>query len=273
MPFLTPVKTIDYNEAKAYIENHEINEFTIVDVRQPKEYLEGHIPGATLIPLPDLEKNIEDIDLKKPVFVYCAFGSRSRVAAQIMADKGFKKIFDVAGGFNAWQSEIAMGPESLGMELFTGKEEPEEILLVAFSLEQGLRDFYLSLMGKTGNDHVKDLFTKLAEIEIKHQNTIYQQFMEISKKQINRETFEKMVETKAMEGGMTTEEYLSLFNPNLNSPVEVVSLAMSIEAQALDLYHRVGSRLDNEASIKVIQKIKSDEKNHLEMLGKLMDIL
>ena len=82
-----------------------------------------------------------------------------------------------------------------------------------------------------------------------------------------------MVEKEAMEGGMTTEEYLNMFNPDLDSPFDVVSLAMSIEAQALDLYHRAGKKISNEASVNVIRKIEGDEKSHLKQLGKLMEIL
>jgi rhodanese-related sulfurtransferase len=45
-------------------------EITILDVRQPTEYESGHIPGAKLIPLPDLTRRINEIDPKKPTMVY-----------------------------------------------------------------------------------------------------------------------------------------------------------------------------------------------------------
>ena len=44
--FLTPVKSIDTNEAKAYLQDKNLDEVTLLDVRQPKEYESGHIPGA-----------------------------------------------------------------------------------------------------------------------------------------------------------------------------------------------------------------------------------
>jgi len=43
---------------------------TILDVRQPSEYREGHIPGATLIPLPQLPDRLDEIDPEKPTLVY-----------------------------------------------------------------------------------------------------------------------------------------------------------------------------------------------------------
>jgi rubrerythrin len=82
-----------------------------------------------------------------------------------------------------------------------------------------------------------------------------------------------MVEVKALEGGLSTQQYLELFSPDLDKETDVISLAMSIEAQALDLYQRVTLRIDNPDSKQVIQKIANEEKAHLESLGKLMDTL
>jgi len=95
-------------------------------------------------------------------------GGRSRVAAQMLAGKGFDNVYNVTGGFKAWESKVAFGKEELGLELFTGDESPEITLVVAYSLEQGLLDFYLSMIPKVKNDDVKNLFKKLSEIEVKH---------------------------------------------------------------------------------------------------------
>jgi len=76
-----------------------------------------------------------------------------------------------------------------------------------------------------------------------------------------------------LEGGLSVRGYLDLFNPDLNSETEIVSLAMSIEAQALDLYQRVSSKIENQQSKGIINKIANEEKAHLASLGTLMDNL
>lgn len=76
-----------------------------------------------------------------------------------------------------------------------------------------------------------------------------------------------------MEGGLTTDEYITLFKPDLDSPADVVSLAMSIEAQALDLYSRASERGGDERSKAVLQKIAQEERAHLELLGQLFNDL
>jgi rubrerythrin len=191
----------------------------------------------------------------------------------MLAGKGFQQVFNVSGGIKAWKSKTAIGPQDLGMDLFNGKEAPLDILKTAYSLEQGLRDFYLTLEKTAGHQKVKDLFLKLSEIEIKHQRSIFTAYNRTSGLEISQDEFESQVEISALEGGLTTREYLDLFKPDLNSEKEVVSLAMSIEAQALDMYQRVSARISNPESKAIVLKIADEEKAHLASLGKLMDSL
>ena len=65
-----PVKNMDADEAKAFIEKHEQGTFTILDVRQPGEYEEAHIPGTKLVPLPQLRDALDELDPESPTIVY-----------------------------------------------------------------------------------------------------------------------------------------------------------------------------------------------------------
>ena len=68
--FFTPVKSMDAVQAKNYLAGKPSVDYTILDVRQPGEYETGHIPGAKLIPLPDLNDRMAEIDTSKPTIVY-----------------------------------------------------------------------------------------------------------------------------------------------------------------------------------------------------------
>jgi len=107
------------------------------------------------------------------------------VAVQMLAGKGFKKVFNVSGGIKAWKSKIAIGSQELGLSLFSGKEHPADILKVAYSLEQGLREFYLEMEEKAANPSVKDLFAKLSDIEVKHQMSIYLAYNDITNESVD----------------------------------------------------------------------------------------
>jgi rubrerythrin len=193
------------------------------------------------------------------------------VAAQMLAGKGFDDVINVAGGIKAWDGHVAVGPEEMGLELLTGKESIEETLVAAYSLEAGLRDFYLSMIEKVRQDDIKQLFQKLSEIELVHQDRIFNEYLQISGKQVSREAFESDMVIAAVEGGLTTDEYIQMYKPDWESAVDILSLAMSIEAQALDLYTRASERSEDSRSAAALKKIAEEERVHLKQLGKLMD--
>ncbi len=269
--FFTPVKSIDVNQTRELIDTKPSEELTILDVRQPSEYEAGHIPGAKLIPLPNINERLDEIDSNKATVVYCAIGGRSRVAAQMMAGKGFSNVYNLTGGFKAWTSKAAFGTEELGLELFSGTESVEKTLEVAYSLEEGLRDFYLSMLPKVNNKDAKNLFQKLSDIEIIHQERIFKEYIKITGKSVTRNEFEKEIVVQAVEGGLTTEEYANLFQPDWESVKDIAEVAMSIEAQALDLYQRASDRSSELQSQKVLRQIADEERAHLVQLGKLIE--
>jgi rubrerythrin len=191
----------------------------------------------------------------------------------MLAGKGFNQVINVSGGIKAWEDPVAFGSEELGLDLLTGNESIEETLIIAYSLEAGLQDFYVTMIDKVDADEVKSLFRKLSDIEVIHQNRILKEYVLITGKEIDRDTFESEQVEKAVEGGLTTDEYIRLFKPDLNVLSDIVDLAMSIEAQALDLYTRVANRSTDERSQGALNKIAEEERVHLEQLAKLMDTL
>jgi len=68
--FLMPVGSMDTEEAKAYMSRHREGTFTVLDVRQPGEYAKARIPGAKLVPLPELSTRLAELDPDKPTIVY-----------------------------------------------------------------------------------------------------------------------------------------------------------------------------------------------------------
>jgi len=79
----------------------------ILDVRTAGEYAGGHLEGATLLPVQELARRIGELDAHKtdPVFVYCASGNRSTVAAKMLVDAGFEQVINLRHGFHEWVRE------------------------------------------------------------------------------------------------------------------------------------------------------------------------
>ncbi len=66
--FFTPVSSVSWQEAKDLIDGGE--DAVLLDVRQPAEYQAGHLPGATLIPIGELDDRLDELDPDKPTVVY-----------------------------------------------------------------------------------------------------------------------------------------------------------------------------------------------------------
>ena len=89
---------ISVEEAYSYREQGAF----VLDVRTPEEWVEGHVPDATLIPLDELESRMAEIPENEDIVVICRSGNRSAVARDILLGAGFESVTSVAGGFNQW---------------------------------------------------------------------------------------------------------------------------------------------------------------------------
>jgi rhodanese-related sulfurtransferase len=74
---------------------------TVVDVREPGEYVAGHVPGTTLIPMGQLSSRLGELDNRRPVYLVCASGNRSAAMTDLLRAAGYD-AYSVAGGTSAW---------------------------------------------------------------------------------------------------------------------------------------------------------------------------
>jgi rhodanese-related sulfurtransferase len=85
----------------------------LIDVRQPDEYVDGHVPGAVLVPLNDLPDRLADLPPERPLYVICRTGARSSAAVEFLREMQVEAI-NIAGGTKAWVeagNDIVVGPD------------------------------------------------------------------------------------------------------------------------------------------------------------------
>ena len=90
-----------------------LGEVTLIDVRQPQEYVAGHVRTARLVPLHEVPDHVGELTGAGEVFVICRTGSRSCVAAEFLIQQGVQAV-NVAGGILAWAGaghEIVAGDQ------------------------------------------------------------------------------------------------------------------------------------------------------------------
>jgi adenylyltransferase/sulfurtransferase len=103
-------RDISPEAAKAMVERGEA---ALVDVREPWEWVTARIPGATLIPMSEMDRRIGEITSDRPVIFYCAVGQRSAAAADALRARGHPRAFNIVGGIVAWmngQYPVEAGP-------------------------------------------------------------------------------------------------------------------------------------------------------------------
>ena len=198
-------------------------------------------------------------------------GGRSRAAAQLMAGQGFNEVYNLKGGIKAWHGLTASGPFDMGMDFVKGDETIKDIIIIAYGMESGLSEFYLS-MAKTADDtEVEGVLEKLAGIEQSHKQKLFDLYLALDPAATDREAFESKIVSHVMEGGFTTEEFIEKNRRAMETIADVLNIAMMLETQALDLYLRYSQKTKEEKSKSVLYEIAQEEKAHLATLGKLMD--
>ncbi len=95
---------VSAQDAKALMESEK--SYTILDVRTQSEYAQGHIPDAILIPHDIIEDKAEKLlpDKDAMILVYCRSGNRSKVAAEALAELGYRNVVEF-GGIIDWPYE------------------------------------------------------------------------------------------------------------------------------------------------------------------------
>ncbi|MCY9697579.1 rhodanese-like domain-containing protein [Paenibacillus alginolyticus] len=99
---------IDINQ-HAVIELANSPNVTLVDVREPDEFNEGHIPQAINIPLSEFTNRVTELKRENNLIVICRGGNRSKKACEHLSFLGFNHINNLVGGMLEWDGDIAKG--------------------------------------------------------------------------------------------------------------------------------------------------------------------
>ncbi len=89
--------------------------FIALDVREPDEFAAGHLPGATHIPLGQLQARFAELSRDRPILTYCGHGERAATALSLLERAGFSPLANLDGGFESWSDSRL--PVATGMEV------------------------------------------------------------------------------------------------------------------------------------------------------------
>jgi rhodanese-related sulfurtransferase len=262
----SPGQSISTDEAKEYIKTHKNDSFQLLDVRQPKEYEQEHLPGAVLIPLKELLSRRDELDPAKPTLVYCAAGVRSKAASQLLQGHGFKEVYNISGGIKAWKGTRVGGTEEIGMEFFTAGDF-SDIFKMAYAMEEGLKQLYLGMRELVAGQDEKELLRTMADFEDRHKAGLINGFLP------EGDEIPDISDLDVMEGGLDRRQVMAHFAPHLHDMEDILHLGMLLEAQAYDLYSRLSRSEGDPKKFKLFTHLAQEEKIHLNYLARKLDQL
>lgn len=189
----------------------------------------------------------------------------------MLSGKGFKEVYNLAGGIKAWKGHVAAGPPEVGMGLITGNETGAEMLAIVYGMEEGMRALFERLSTRVSNPEAAELFRSLSELEVHHKKMIFDLYKTHGGELETTEALDRKVSANVTEGGFDIDDIADEFQPEAGSIENVVSFAMMLEAQALDLFTRYLQQSQDLDTKAVLMELAEQEKSHMKYLGDLLD--
>jgi rubrerythrin len=191
----------------------------------------------------------------------------------MLQNAGFTNMFSMEGGMNAWKGSVAGGPPEAGMPYFPSAARPEELIALAWSLEEGSRRFYGAVAGKLQDQEAMALFQGLAGAEAGHEAMLLTLFQEVTGDRLVAKIPDKfspgIVPGEVMEGGMRVDHALAWTTGRGIS--DILDLSMSVESYSYDLYLKMERTLTDGNARRVFLVLSGEEKKHLERMAELIE--
>ncbi len=256
-------ENISPEETREYIASKPAGSFQLLDVRQPGEYEQAHIPGAILIPLGELPDRLQELDPELETIVYCRSGVRSKAGCQILTKADFPRVLNMTGGITRWQGQHIGGTEELGLEYFiTG--DFSSALSMAYAMEMGLKQFYLLLSVKTDVPDHTELLEYMAKLEDGHMAKLNAQYQDIA---LNPADTSAVV----AEGGIDVDDFLTRFGNQFKDIESILQVGMMFESQAYDMYTRLARKQTDEELKSFYLQMAAEERKHLQRLTRELE--
>jgi sulfur-carrier protein adenylyltransferase/sulfurtransferase len=185
----------------------------------------------------------------------------------MLSTAGFKEVFSMEGGIRAWDGLTATGAPDAGMARFPEDAPVEELIALAWSLEEGSRKFYTELPALLIDRDAVELFQDLVIAEEHHQSAL----VDLHQKLTNRAAAldGSLSPEDIMEGGMSISSALDWVRGK--GLTDVLDLAISLETNSYDLYIKMVRRGSDEKTKELFSLLSASEKEHLKRLAGLLD--
>jgi rhodanese-related sulfurtransferase/rubrerythrin len=264
------ITTLAPSKVKAILDTDKRGNFLLLDVRQPEEYQDGHIPGAKLIPLGELEARQDELERDKKIIIYCRSGRRSMAAAITLCGLGFKDVHHLTGGILNWRYETLAGLPETRPALVSTTANVKDILILAIKLEKGSWDFYAAAKEKVTSPKAKERFQMLSTAENGHMQKLW----EVSITALGAgalpplDKLKQELKVTHMEGGIEISSALVGVVEEFSDEMEALEIALEKEYMSYDFYKRTSALVGNPDARILLHELALEERIHANILLK-----
>ncbi|UCD82633.1 MAG: sulfurtransferase [Desulfobacterales bacterium] len=262
-------KNLTSEEFDEYLKHHRENDYLVIDVRQESEYELGHIPGAKLIPLVEVETRLFSLPADRDLIFYCQNGGRSQWAASLAGESEVsqKTVFNLMGGLLNWQGPILTGYPKV--QIFDKDQDLEHLLTTAMNLEKGAWRFYRFASDKYNDDPIGRTFEQISIAEKGHATLIYRFWQKFKTSPPPFDQLYHRLAGDILEGGQSFEEACKVLEATVNrSCAAMIDLALVIEYTAFDLYRTMAERTADSEARETFLTVAQAEKAHMRALAR-----
>lgn len=263
------IKTLSPDEVKSILDGDEKGEFLLLDVRQPMEYEEGHLPGSVLMPLDELDSRRDELYRElysgRKTIIYCRSGRRSMAAAIALCDLGLKDLHVLEGGLNNWGFKTLKGKPEKKPRLIGKAANIKDVLVIAMKMEKIAYDFYIAARDKAKFEAPRTMFQQLAGVELSHMRRLFLRLTgEIPESAglSHIEHYLKRFDKEAKDSGIEVSAALMQGDEDVQSEVDALEIAIEREYIANDFYKRAASVVDDEDVRALLHGLAHDERGH-----------
>lgn len=259
------------DELRRFMARTRENQYALIDVRQPEEYALAHIPGATLMPLMELQAHLYDLPADRELVFYCRSGARSEIAAALAVEGEISDhpVYNLIGGMLGWDGQtLADFPR---VEVFDHSRSVADLLMTAMDLEKGAYRYYRAILDLFDDIPFRATIEHLSKAEEAHARMIYALW---KPNQTDPQPFERLFDDlngDILEGGEALEDVLGRIKAiRTDIGLNVLELSLTIEYRAYDLYRNLAERAENAEAQTSLLSIAQAEKRHMQRLNQAL---
>lgn len=254
-------------ELRDFAKSHHEREFALIDVRQSDEYLEGHIPGALLMPLQELESYTDKLRqlADRCLIFYCRGGARSaRAATWVSQVLKLPHVCDLIGGMKGWSGQALVDFPRLTSFALDGSVE--ELLRRALDLEKGTHRLYAHIAAEYPSVEIAEFFSHLIDAELAHGEAVHGLLMEVvPHEQPSFEAAFAALPGSIVENGMSMDLVVTRARElGPRGEMALLELALEIELGAYELYKTLATSVSSAMAQRTLAELAQQEKEHAE---------